>query len=411
MRFRLMKTFLPFLLIMAFLLLVVPIGVAQELQNVPGNSFKDNWAIQFQPGFSQFYGDAANHNYFQKFKGEIGFSAEISGRKMIFPAWGVGLQFGYDGLKSYKDQKNDGTKVDFRLNGNYFDAGLFVYVNFNHLFAGYKPHRRFTAYGTIGAGWGFWNSTLTDGITGLAIKSGSTIGGNTFKTNAFVVPVSLGLNYRFSDRWCVNLGGTLRTVFNDDVDVWHDGFKYDQIFSTNVGITYHIGAGWGRNSRKQKSSKQNPCCKENKEKRKDVIPIYDFDQVTSKPARSSNNKVPQLSEAVVLPKQPEKSKLQGVIFKVQIMAKTNPLPKPSSLQSKYHLPYPVEVYHQDGLYRYAVGTFYSYDEALNASRSIKQQGVFDAFVTAYRNGYRISISQIMKKINVKGRIEESNTIY
>ncbi len=398
MRFRLMKTTRLFVLIVAILFFVPFMGVAQELNaNNQGSSFKDNWDIQLQPGFSQFYGDATNHNYFQKFKGEIGFSAEMSARKMILPALGVGIQFGYAGLKSYKDQKTDGTRVDLRLSGNYFDAGLFVYLNFNHLFAGYKPNRRFTAYGTAGLDWGFWNSALTDGITGLVIKSGSKNGNYTFKTNAFVVPVGLGLNYRISDRWSVNLGGTLRTVFNDDVDVWHDGFKYDQIFSTNVGVTYHIRSGWGRSIKKNKKSRKNPCCNEKKERSKPVIPIYDFDQIKVTSPEKKSLRRPQTVEPVVVHVQHVKAASQDIEFRVQIMAKTNRLHNTSSLQARYHLPYPVVETHQDGLYRYSVGSFQSYSDALAASRQIKGLGVFDAFVVAYRNGLRIPVTSEMKK--------------
>jgi hypothetical protein len=391
-----MKMTRSFVMVMAALFIGTLQTSAQELNSNPGNSFKDNWDIQLQPGFSQFYGDASNHNYFQKFKGEISLYGDLSVRKMIIPAVGVGLNFAYAGLKSYKDQKTDGTKVDFHLSGNYFDANLFVYVNFNHLFAGYKPGRHFTAYGTMGVGWGFWNSALTDGITGLIIKSGSRNGTYTYKTNAFVVPVSLGMNWRISERWGVNLGGTLRTVFNDDVDVWHDGFKYDQIFSTNVGVTYHIRSGWGR-GKKQKQPKQSPCCNEKEEKSKPVIPIYDFDEINVVPAPVKSPKQPQAIELMTIRNKSVKPAVRGFEFRVQIMAMVKPLKNASALQTRYHLPYPVVETHQSGLYRYSVGSFSSYSKAVAASREIKSHGIFDAFVVAYRNGYRIPITSEMKK--------------
>ena len=398
MKYRLMKTSRLFVLIMVVLSFGASGVVAQELNTAPGNSFKDNWAIQLQPGFSQFYGDASNHNYFQKFKGEIGLYAGMSVRKMIIPAVGVGLDFAYAGLKSYKNQKTDGTKVDFHLTGNYYDANLFVYVNFNHLFAGYKPDRRFTVYGTVGVGWGFWNSALTDGITGLTIKSGSKNGSYTYKTNALVVPLGAGVNYRINDRWGINLGGTLRTVFNDDVDVWHDGFKYDQIFSTSLGITYHIRPGWGRSSKRQKRSGEKPCCNEKKERSKPVIPIYNYDQINVSSAPVKPGRQPQTIELMSVPgKSIKPTATQGFEFRVQILAKTKPLNDASSLQTRYHLPYPVVETSQDGLYRYSVGSFQSYSAALSAAKEARSHGISDAFVVAYRNGFRIPITSKMKK--------------
>ncbi len=391
---RQMKTIRWFMLV-AWAFLGGSAAYAQELNVSPGYSFKDNWAVQLQPGVSQFYGDASIHNYFQKFNGEIALSGDLAVRKMLLPALGAGLHLGYAGLKSYKDRKADGTRVDFRLSGNYFDAGLFAYVNFNHLFAGYKPGRRFSVYGTVGVDWGFWNSALTDGITGLTIKSGSKNGTYTYKTNAFVVPAGVGVNWRISDHWAVNLGGTLRTVFNDDVDVWHDGFKYDQIFVTQVGVTYHIRPGWG-GAKKQKAPKKNPCCNEKEEKNMPVLPVYDFDLISPAPAKAKPHAYPA-KVPLAAPSGIKATAHRNLEFRVQILATRRAVPDFAALQSRYHLPYPVVEVHQDGLYRYSAGSFSRYAEALAAARKIKNLGVFDAFVTVYRNGVRIPLTAEMKK--------------
>ena len=370
---------------------------AQELNTSSGYAFKDNWALQFQPGFSQFYGDASNHNYFQKLSGEIDFAAELSARKMLIPALGAGIFFSYAGLKSLKDKKSDGTTVNFSLGGNYYDAGLFLYVNFNHLFAGYKPDRRFSVYGTLGAGWAFWDSWLTDGITGIILKSGTTVGGYTYKTNAFVVPVGLGLNWRISNRWAVNIGGTLRTVLNDDVDVWHDGFKYDQVFTTQIGITYHIRPGWGAGTSRKKKTKQNEvCCNENQYQDKTPIPIYDYDAVplTAPPVvKPATTPVPTKPKPSVPSK---KTSTSSTAYRIQILAVTQPVAV-STLEKRYHLPFTPIEHHENGLYRYTVGNFSRYAEAVAWAQKIRALGIHDAFVVAYRNGHRISLPVKSKK--------------
>jgi hypothetical protein len=404
MRRRPMKTLSKIVPLVTVLLLFSLNSKAQVLNTTPRNSWKDNWVIQFQPGISQFYGDATNHGYFQKFKGESALYGDLSARKMLIPALGVGLDFGYAGLKSYKDQKTDGTKVDLHLNGNYFDVSAFVYVDFNHLFAGYKPGRRFTLYGTVGLGWGFWNSSLTDGITGLVTQSGSTVGGYTFKNHGFVVPVGAGLNWKINDRWSVNLGGVLRTVFNDDVDVWHDGFKYDQIFSTNAGVTYRLHWGWGRSGKKQKAlrQKKESCCNE-KEKQflsKPVIPIYDFDQIKPVVTAAAGSSVKHPAAIEPVPVQSVRKKTvpsQEFEFRVQILALSKPLKDVSTLEKKYHLPYAVTETHDGGLYRYTVGVFHHYSEALAASRTVQTHGITDAFVVAFRHGHRIPLTSEMRK--------------
>ena len=84
-------------------------------------------------------------------------------------------------------------------------------------------------------------------------------------------------------------------------------------------------------------------------------------------------------------------------FRVQIMANNIRLKNASYLQARYHLPYPVVETHQDGFYRYSVGSFKTYSAALATSKEIRSHGVFDAFVVAYRNGFRIPITSEMKR--------------
>jgi len=399
------------------LLWTLPHARAQTINTKKMHSFGNNWDISLNPGLTQFYGDVSSHNYFRKFNGETNFSPDLSVRKMLNPYLGIGLSFYYTGLKSIKDIKSDGTAVNFGLSGTYYDASLFMYLNLSNLLFKYRTGRKFTVYGTLGFGYGLWNSLLTDNITGISVRSGSANGSTTFATSGMVIPVGIGLNYRISDHWGVQLGGELRTVLNDDVDVWHDGFKADQLLNTKVGVTYFINPGWNRSHKVKKTDKKkkDECCDQGLNLQKKPIPLYDY--TYHKPTENVSKKPSVEIMAIAKHTQPVKASgktIQGFRdfeFRVQIMAKTQPLSNPESLQSKYNLDYPVLVNHQDGLYRYSTGSFDSYRNALAQSKKIRSKGIFDAFVVAYSHGRRIPLTSEMKTATGKYQPREKNSKY
>ncbi len=384
----------------------------------------ENWDISTNLGLTQFYGDVSSHGFFKKLNGESSFSPDIKIRKMFNPYWGTGLSVFYTGLSSIKDIKTDGTVVNYSLSGSYYDANLFLYVNLSNLLFNYKSTRKWNLFGTVGFGYGMWNSMLTDHITGISIKSGTPNGTTTFATSGMVVPIGLGLNYRLSKHWGVQLGGEFRTVLNDDVDVWHDGFQYDQLFTAKVGVTYFIKPGWTLGSlKKPDKKKKDECCEEDLFLKKKPIPVFDYTynppvESTATPKKSvevmhiNKNKAGDNS-AKFYPG----DHFRDFEFRVQILAKTTKLPHPESLQSKYRLDYPVLENYQDGLYRYSTGSFDRYRDALAHSKKIRSHGVFDAFVVVYSHGRRIKLTNEMKTTTSLNQLSgkqdhyQSNEIY
>jgi len=362
-------------------------------------NFLSNWYFSPSIGFSQFYGDISNHSFFQKLKGETTFSGDFTGRKMFSPVFGAGLNIYYTGLKSHKTQMGNNSSVDLQLTGHYFDFNFRGYLDFVNLFDGYNSHRNFSLIGSLGIGSGFWKTTLVDNNTGISLGSGQLIGGTKYKSNAFVVPVGLETTYRFAEHWTANLGMDFRTVLNDDVDVWHDGFKYDQIMYVKIGVTYSINSGWGRRVTKPTTKGE-----EYGEKEKQpiaVIPLYGY-----RPENKNRKNVsvqPEPETMTIAPPKPIRMPIpathpQGVEFRVQIMAKAQRKADAEQLRIKYNLDYPVVEHFQNGLYLYSIGSFSSYQAALAESRKIRAEGVFyDAFVVSYQNGQRIPLTKQMKK--------------
>ncbi len=388
-----------------FLLLFVLIsacsGAFSQTLNIPPQSTpKGKWDLNLNLGTTQFYGDVSSHNYFKKWSGESKLGVQIYVKKMFNPVIGAGVSLYSTGINSIKDRKADGTKVDYSLGGNYDDLTVFVYANFSNLFGNYKRDRKLSIYGTLGFGVSTWNTALTDNISGAIIHSGTTVGSTKYANKALSVPIGAGLDYRINDRWAVHAGGTLTTILSDDVDEWHDGFKYDQLLYLNVGVTYFIKPGkhgklLGRKkSRKSKNS--------DGEMNKRPIPIFDY-MVNPGPVPVESEQKPEVDVLQLplqktqtnAPKQKAGQSVSGLQFRVQVMASRVPLRDPLLLQAKYKFDYSIKVVHQDGLYRYTVGQFSAYQDALIESRKLLREGVAGAFVTAYRDGRRVPLTKQM----------------
>ena len=354
--------------------------------------YGNDWQFNYNLGFSEFYGDASNNGYFKKFSGEIAFATGITARKYFSPVFGLGVNLFYSGLKSHKQQDATGAPVNFELTGSYFDGNLNLLVDFNNLFWG-QSSRKLSVYGIIGLGYGSWKSQLVDSTTGIVKNSGDAIGSVTYKKGGFVVPVGLGLNYMLNNNWALNFEMNLRTVLNDDVDIWRDGFKYDQLLYTSIGVSYFLNRKVA--DRKPKSKSQRSTKNTVKEEPLTPIPFYDYRMENNSPNNSGKTEPGVLT--IDAPVQKKTDIPSGIIFRVQVLAKRDKLLFFNYLRERYNIIGDIFENYQDGVYRYSTGSFSTYSEALRHSYLMKDKGVTDAFVVGYKNDKRISISADMKK--------------
>lgn len=380
---------------------------AQTLKEIKPTFWNSNWELTLNVGGNQFYGDVNNRKFFQKWSQESPLAYQLNLTKMLHSSWGVGLNLNYAGVKSTRDQLPDGTRVDFVLTGKYYSVNPYLYLNFNDLIFGYKADRSWALYGKVGVGYALWNNTLTNNITGTSVKSGETVGTHTYAKHALEVPLTAGFRFRINARLSLDLGTEYTTVLSDDVDLWNEGYKYDHFLYTHVGITYVFGSSHrSRKPEKEKEPKTVPVSKQ-------TIPLYDYTFFSSpdKSLKEANKSEPPadvlhidhpVSPPATTPKatrsvsKTTEKHYSGLEFRVQIMAADKKMGI-ASVQARYNLSVPVDEVYQNGYYRYTVGHYSTYQAALTESRSIRANGITDAFVTAYRNGVRISLTSSMMR--------------
>lgn len=408
-----------------FFLLTVFTGslsFTQTLKNSSDGIF-NNVELNYSLGFSQFYGDASSSGFFKKLSGEIGLSQSIIIKKHFSPVLAIGLNGYYSSVKSHKTISGSGTAIDYVFAGNYGDINLRAFVDFNNLFWGKDYNRKLSTNGWLGIGYGFWSTGLTNNTTSTYREVGDPVVGSTtgetYKKAGFVMPFGLGVNYRLSDNWAVNIVGDYRLVFNDDVDVWRGGSKSDHLFYIGVGLSYYINPGFTRTKsrvRKSKPKQVNYQEKKNNTEQKDIfnnkedkprvaepnkksleeIPIYDIDYRAAKQAQDGIASKQNKGADVLEIKTKTSSNINGIIFRVQILAKSTKLNNVQYLREKYNLSSDILEVYQDGVYRYSLGEFSNYRDAFRYSENLRNKGLRDAFVVVYKDGKRIKLTKEMK---------------
>ncbi|MCD4746354.1 MAG: SPOR domain-containing protein [Bacteroidales bacterium] len=87
---------------------------------------------------------------------------------------------------------------------------------------------------------------------------------------------------------------------------------------------------------------------------------------------------------------------EGVLFRVQILAaKNNNIPV-NDMKDKYNITEEIQIEKLDQWYQYTTGNFDTYEGAKSYRNKLIEQGINDAFIVAYRNGVRISLSNAIK---------------
>lgn len=344
----------------------------------------NEWQFGAMIGIGQYYGDVSNKNYFSKLSGETKLSGGIFARRIFNDLAGLGVNIQRSGLYSEKDQLSDGTALNYAYSGNVFEIGAHAYLNFTNLFWGAST-RKVNFYGTLGLSYLSWNSTLNDLAAGTTVyTNGATVAGLSYKTNGLVLPTNLGLHVRVSPSLSIFGEGSIQTVLSDDLDFYADGFPNDIMLFTHVGLVYHLDLG--------KSTKKRPSSRIN-ESPLDPMTI-DYDNNGPNKGTSVDPK-----NVPVLEIQMEKPALQNKSFefRVQVLAKTNRVSDIRSIYPNVKFDYTVVENVFNNLHRYSTGTFYSFSEAEAYAKTMRNRGIYDAFVVAYQNNVRIPITAEMKR--------------
>lgn len=360
------------------------------------NQNLSSWQIGVYGGFSQYYGDISHKSYFEKFSGETGLSFGMHFRRHFNENYGLGLSVSRAKLLSEKEFKADGiTRFDLKYEGTLNHFSIHSYLNFSNFFWGYSE-RKLNLYGTLGLGYATWNGALYNTLNNSVVANFETASTNAAPT----FPATIGFEYALTENLKLTFEGTLLTVFSDDVDYYLDGFldrgsQYDIITQTHIGLSYFFRSG--NRSRKTvqpssrgiESSRWEPVM---------PISVIEYEVYPELPSEKKTKiELPPLTLTPVEEKVVQQKQTLGFEFRVQIYATGHRTNNSTSIYRNVQFEYPITENFFNGIYRYSTGSFASYADAEAYARQLQNRGVYDAFVVAYRNNERVSITSEMKR--------------
>lgn len=405
-----MKKYTGFIMVLWLAVFLFPTHSIMAQSKTAGND-APYWQVQLNSGPSLFFGDVKQNKFWpvSSNQNEWRIGAGLNVFRQLSPVFSAGGQALYGQLSGTRRDANqyfESDYIEFTLNAN---------VSLTNLIWKYDPSRHYNVYLLAGVGLTNYNTTVYNLTSGAVIAQvgnghGSSFGGRTLEG---ILTGGLGLRYQLNDKLSLHFETTNHIMNSDMMDHWVRSFKYDVYNYTSIGIAYKFGqkrkvmAGRVVPSALHKTGtgerQPEPVKKENtitpvqKPATKAVQPVQPQAKPVQKnvehPQTVRTNTFQQKEEPVrVIVKQPVKSPARPVLeYRVQIRARYGKALSVTYLKNRYHITHSTirEDMH-DGYYIYTIGSFDTYEQA-RAARDVLRRvnGIRDAFVVAFRNGYRL----------------------
>ncbi len=387
------------------------------------------WYVGGALGFNQFYGDMSDESFYKKFSGETKTTISLHLGKEITPWLALQLELVSGNLYALKDKFEDGRSASLKFEGNYFDIVAVAKIPLTRMIWPYSL-TKFTGYLNGGLGLAFWNGNLY-----TQYNEDPLVPGVTNKKVGMVLPVGLGIQYDVSDH--VSLFSELSyRINNDQVDGIEAGSSVDIPAVFKIGLNYHLSRlDYYKAPVKKKKRREVRETTKKKEgmllfsKKKEEEQSYEYDGYDAdKPTvmeydktidirklmEAQKNEVKSIvtpqnifevhrqkpSQEIKVTPKPVVSKWEPsygeLVFRVQFLA-TGVRKNMTSLYSKYGSDKEIFEFYNGSIYKYSMGKFHTYNEALNYSRVMRDRGVYDAFIVVFQDGKQIRLTPEMKK--------------
>lgn len=374
-----------------FLLLLTGVLSAQNQKD----GISTPWSVNVNIGPNLFYGDIEVYNFFPVMRNNNEWRAAYGAmiQKRINSLFTVRGQFLYGKLSGTKRKYSRWFEADI------IETSVTATLDLTSLIWGYR-NRRFSVYALGGVGLTQWRTELKDLNTNEVIRSNGYSGGSGIdgRTVEGVLPFGLGLDYRISNNWHVNIEGTLRPVNSDLLDANKGDFPYDFYSYNFVGLTYVF------NKKKTAPPIELPPAEElitetdkpapAEEIAVQELPGVESDEILEKEIRDIEDKILEDEAGKGL----YEPTYEGIVFRVQVLASRD-ITEPHTVQKALSLNEKVYMNEGNGWFRYSVGSFTKYWKAKEyRNLLVSRYNIYDAFVVAYREDDRMPLSGLSDEI-------------
>ncbi len=389
----------------AIILLLLFLPLSRQTVNAQGGP-TPNWQININGGTSIFFGDVKQYRIWpvSNYENEWRLGAGITFSRQFSPVFGVRGQGLFGQLSGTRRSWNRYFEND------YIETNINTTVNLSNLFGTKRDDRFMNFYLTAGIGLLNYNTTLytldtKKKVASVGNGSGKGIGGRTLEG---ILMGGIGIDFRLSDNWSLNLETANRIMNSDMQDAWVSGFPYDVYNYTSLGISYRFGITSKRRSTMGVQTYQREVPQEEynieeprqAEPKKEIIEPENQPVQVPTPVEPPAQKTEEVKvekpvinktepETVVVNKEPVYTKT--IEYRVQIRARYNRPVSKTYLSTKFNIPVSdIKEDLHNGYYIYTVGSFDTYDQAKTERNRLRRyNGITDAFVVAFKNGERL----------------------
>jgi len=191
------------------------------------------WDMQLSGGPFISYGDIQNHNLVYP-KLDNGNAWKFGGAYSL--AYNLSRSIGLRGQLKYAEIGGAVPSQGDYFQGTVMDASLQLKFNFNEIFGNHNAYRTVNIYSLLGVGLSNWDTEKN--ISGPINHNPLEIDERT--TEGFI-PAGLGLSFRLSDKFDLNLEGLMNVTNSDLLDTRTKDRELDSYSYTSLGLTYKFG--------------------------------------------------------------------------------------------------------------------------------------------------------------------------
>lgn len=206
------------------------VGVSAQSQET--KRFKDDyntWSVGLHGGNLYSFGDG--YGFLKDgLNDEVGFDF----------GFGINVNKEFNHVFGLRLQGLFGTITGGKVDGGYGNSSIAdftgqVIVNFGNLTMSRKATKKFNPYINVGLGINSHNPTLyqADG-TEFPVQEESTV--------ALVIPIGIGVEYKLSQKFFLDLNTTYRSSSSDLLDGFSSGRSNDAFMYTSLGVGYMFGS-------------------------------------------------------------------------------------------------------------------------------------------------------------------------
>ena len=363
-------------------------GYAQvQHENSRYNSVLSNTGqFGFTFGPAIYHGDLNVGNF--NLKRSTGMAASLYGQYYFSNVFGFRISL-YSGILNggIKYYEKSGLQVEDSFTGIILEGDLHMIVNFSNLFFKPSPKRKFFIYGSLGLGYGGWYSKLTNKVYNYdSMQYDNPL--SNFNAS-FVIPAGLGFYYRIGNRINVGLEYSYKTYFSDKLDNSTGGYPYDAVHYLALNLSFNLGTvlAKGPGGKSRKTAQLQPT---------DYPVSY---PVYSTPGPVEYSPPPEVKPMVIPPPRMEYHKEERLpkatarsgevyCYSVQVFAFDRHRYSAAWIKQHYHIAEEVRLEKEGSVERFVVGKCKDLDCANALKERMKNRGIQDAFIVAYKNGRR-----------------------